>query len=147
MIKEFLLTLVGVVFLSTACEMLIPNGSVKKYYQLAIGFVVMCVMVKPLTNIIQFSDFEFTFDSEMSEAQMQAESNAYILKLHEENIRKRIIEICGRDTDVFVELFTDGRVKSIRMRGEGIGADKILKIKEEMGTDNVEIVSGENYEY
>lgn len=142
MIKEFIFSVVGIAFLETACEMIIPEGNMKKYFKLAMGFIMMCVLLKPVTELTDFKKFEFSFDENLTEAELRAESDAYILKIHEDNIRKKILEICGENTQVFIELYSDGNIKSIALRGN-VSDSNIMYLKEELGCENITVARGE----
>lgn len=105
----------GTVFLSIACEMMAPESSVKKYLRLALGFVMMVVMLRPLSAGRALPEFDFDFDSALSSEELEAQSDALVLSLHKKNIEKRIEEICGEGSRAYAEILTDGRVKSIRV--------------------------------
>lgn len=146
MIKSFILSVIGTVFMGTVCEMIIPEGNLKKYFRLAMGFVMMSVLISPVKNLSELPEFEFSFTDTMTEEELRAESDAFILKLHEENIKTRIKELCGDKTEVFVEVFSDGRVKSVKLAGSSITDGIIESIKKETGCENVIFVSGEEDE-
>lgn len=142
--KEFILTVCGVVFLATAGEMILTEGVFKKYYKLALGFVIMCTLMEPLLNLEQPRTFEFTNTEAMSENEICALSNAYILKLHKENIEKHIMGICPRITMVNVEVSSDGTIFSAKLKGEGVSEADVFIIKEDIGCENVEVINAEN---
>ncbi len=142
MIKNFICSIIGVAFLSTVCEMIAPEGKLKKYYKLIMGFVMMAVLLKPLTNISDFPTFEFSVNESITEEELLAAGNAYILKIHEENIRQKILDICGENIEVFIELFTDGRVKSVDIKGK-VNSSNIEQLKKELGCENIKVISDE----
>lgn len=141
MIKNFIFSVIGISFLSTACEMLIPEGKMKKYYKLVTGFIMMCVLINPISNITTFEKFEFSFSESITEEELLAESEAYILQMHKENIEKRIKEICGEETQAFIELYADGLVKSVVLKGN-VTMEKLVLLKEELGCDDIKVSSG-----
>ena len=143
MIKEFITKIAGVVFLGTACDMLIPEGNLKKYYKLAMGFIVICVLTKPLVGFVEIPSFEFTDIETMSEEEILAQSDAYILKMHEDNIKSEIEKIVGENTEVYVRLYSDGRVKSVWLKGGNLVNEKIEEIKNLTGCEDITVMEDE----
>ncbi|MBQ7976943.1 MAG: stage III sporulation protein AF [Clostridia bacterium] len=142
MIKNLILSLIGTVFLCTLSELIMPEGNMKKYFRLVIGFIVMCVLISPFGSIDQIDTYKFEFDGGMSESELKAGSEAYMMQLHKENIARRIKEIAGENCEAFVQVHSDGSVISITIRGENVSADAINKIKTETGCGNITIVNG-----
>lgn len=142
MLKDFIVSVLSVVFLGTVCEMIIPDGSLKKYFKLVIGFIMMSTLIYPVKNIKSAPEFEFSFEYPMSEEEIRAESDAYILKLHEETIQNRISEICGDDVKIFTEIFSDGTIKEITLRGN-VSKSEIDKIIKETGCKNIKAINGD----
>lgn len=146
MIKNMILSLIGTVFVSSLCEMIIPEGNMKKYFRLVWGFVVVCIILKPIGQWKGNETFEFEFENSIGEEEMRAESEAYILQVHKENIARRVSEIAGGECKVFVNVSSVGEVLSIAIETKSITADAINKIKQETGCDNVKILSGDENE-
>lgn len=146
MIKEFIISIVSMVFLCTVCEMLMPEGKLKKYFHLVVGFIMMCVLMKPFAkDIVSTEEFWIDFDTEITEEELRAESEAYILRLHEENLKNRIKEICGDETEVFIELYSDGQVKAITIHGT-ITQENIRDVVNEIGCEDIKVIVGEDDE-
>lgn len=146
MIKSIVSVLIETTFVCTICEMIIPDGSMKKYFRLVMGFVIMCVLVKPLANLKNTEIGKIEFDFAMSEEEMRAESEAYILRLHKDNIEKRVKEITNENCSVFADIDTEGYVLSVTVKGDGITQSMISLIKNETGCDDIRIVSGDKDE-
>ena len=123
-----------------------PEGSMKKYFRLVIGFVVMCVLISPFGSIDKIKTYQFEFDGGMSESELKAGSEAYMLKLHRENIAKRVEEIAGEGSEAFVQIHSDGSVIEITLKGKNISSDAINKIKTETGCSNITILNGDDNE-
>lgn len=141
MIKSFISGIVGVVFLAVACEMIMPEGCMKKYIRLAMGFVMISVMISPFIKGAKLPEFEFEFDSAYTEEELTAQSNAYILMYHRKNIEKRAREICGEGAKAYAEVNSDGSVKSIRIESENNIENKRAELVKEFGCENI-IISG-----
>ena len=139
MIKEFVLKIVGTAFVCIVCEFIIPEGSLKKYFRLTIGFIMMCVLMNPILNISDLKEFEFKFDGGMSEEEIRSESDAYILRLHEENVLNYIKQLCGEDVEIFIEMFADGQIKSVKIIGNDISTNTLETLKRELGCEKITI--------
>lgn len=142
MIKELIISVIGIAFLSVACEMIMPEGKMKKYYKLVIGFILMCVLMQPLSSITEFKEFEFSLGENITEEELLAESEAYILKFHEENIKNHVLDMCSDGTEVFVDLYSDGLVKSVVIRGN-IAEGNLAYLKKELGCENITVKNGD----
>ncbi len=139
MLKEFMVSVISLSFLALVSDMLMPEGTMKKYLSLSFGFMMMCTLIIPVTGIVNSEPFEFSFDSEITSEEIQAKSDAYVLKLHEENIRSYIVEAFGEGTQVFIELYSDGRVKQVVIYSENNNLLLLDKIKKTLGCENIEI--------
>lgn len=144
MIRSFVSEIVGVVFLSAACEMLMPEGTMKKYVRLAIGFVMIAVFMSPFTKEAEAPRLSFDFGSAYSEEELRAQSDAYVLEFHRKNIEERAVEICGEGSSAHAEVYSDGQVKSVTITADRDMGDKLPKLKEEFGCENIVIVGGGN---
>lgn len=143
MIKNLIISVICVVFFSTAFDMIFPDGSLKKYFKLVMGFILIRVIIMPFTGDFEAPQFDFQFDKTYTEEELNAISDAYILKLHEDNITNYIKEICGEENDVFVELFSDGIIRSIVIEGN-VDNKTIEYLKDELGCENINTVEGYN---
>lgn len=139
MFKEFTVNVIALAFLATACEMIIPEGGMKKYFNLFMGFMMMLVLIKPFTFIHDIPRLDLTFDTEMTNEEIEAKSNAYILQKHKENIISYIKESTGCEGEIFVELYSDGKIRSVVIKNADITNDESDRLKEELGCDNIEI--------
>lgn len=146
MFKEFAINIIALAFLGAVLEMITPNGTMRKYFKLVMGFMMMLALISPIKKGADMGNFEFSFDAETSEEEIQAKSNAYILKLHEDNIVNYIKSYLGQDTEVFVEIFSDGNVKSVSIQGKYVSEEKLATIKSELGCENIKVIGGDNVE-
>ena len=139
MFKDFIINVISLAFFCVISDMLMPEGTMKKYLSLTFGFMMICTLAMPLTRIINAEPFEFSFDSSMSNEEINAKSDAYILKLHEENIRAYITEIYGNDTEAFVDLYSDGSIKSVAVHTPNNDPILLKELKEILGCENIEV--------
>ncbi|MBQ8541032.1 MAG: stage III sporulation protein AF [Clostridia bacterium] len=140
MLKSFIVSIVSISFLCIVSDMIIPEGTMKKYLKLVFGFMIMSALLAPVTKFKQTEPFRFSFDSEISNEEITAKSDAYILKIHEDNIRKHIETYFAGDTEIFIELFSDGRVKSVKIYCEKPDILIEEKLKSTLGCENIELV-------
>lgn len=139
MFKEFMTGVISLAFLCTISNMLMPEGTLKKYLSLTFGFMMIATLIMPMVKIKDCEPFEFSFDYDMNSEEINAKSDAYILELHEENIRKHIKELFGENAEVFIELYADGRVKSVDIYTEKFNLTDLEKLKKTLGCDNIEV--------
>lgn len=139
MFKEFMVNIISLSFLCVVSDMLMPEGAIKKYLRLTFGFMMMCTLIMPMAEMIDIEPFEFSFDSNMSNEEITAKSDAYILKVHEKNVANYIVELFGEGTEAFVELYSDGKVKSVVIYTENNNALLTEQVKEALGCENIRI--------
>ncbi|MCD8048824.1 MAG: stage III sporulation protein AF [Clostridia bacterium] len=144
MIKNVLINVTGAVFLSVVCEMIMPEGSLKKYLRLAIGFIMAAVLISPIAGGIEIEMPEFSFGEEMSEDELTAKSDALVLKMHRENVEKRAEEIAGEGSEAYAEIASDGSVRSVRVIAAQGAADVSERLKAEFGCEDVVITWAED---
>lgn len=145
MFKEFVISIISLAFLCTVSDMIMPEGSMKKYFKLAMGFMMMCVLISPVTKIIDIAPFEFSFKQDMSNEEISAKSDAYILKMHEENIREHILNIIGNNAEAFVEINSDGTVKNVVIRCSYVSEGTLKSLKSELGCENIKVISEDEH--
>ena len=112
----------------------------KKYLKLVFGFMIMSALLNPVTKLKQTEPFRFSFDSEITNEEIQAKSDAYILKIHEDNIKKHIETYFNPDAEIFIELFSDGSVKSVKIYCENPDILIKEKLKSTLGCENIELI-------
>ena len=140
MLKTFLQSVIALAFLGTVCDMMMPENAVKKYFKLTFGFMMIFILINPLTKNINTTDFEFSFDEFMSNEEIKSTSDSYILKMHEENISNYVSEKTGcKSEQIFVELYSDGAVKSVAIRDAVVPYGIIADLKIELGCEKIYI--------
>ncbi len=140
MLKDFVVSIASISFLCVISHMITPEGTMKKYIKLVFGFLVMSTLLMPAIKIKETEPFSFSFDSEISNEEINAKSEAYILKIHEDNIRKHVESYFDSSPEVFVELFSDGRVKSVKVYCDNPDFLIMEKLKSELGCESIELV-------
>lgn len=144
--KSFIAQIAGAVFISVVCEMIMPKGSVKKYVRLAIGFMMTAILLSPLSGSVKLPEIDTFFDGAYTKEELDAKSEAYVLDVHRRNIEKRAEELCGEGAKAYAEVFSDGRVKSVRIES---GRDLSLvlpRLKKEFGCEDIEVLESDEDE-
>lgn len=149
-IREWVITIVSVIIFVTFIEILIPNSNYKRYINVVIGFLLMIVILTPLTKLISGQiDFEeeilkISNQLELSTAQnrinnIQYSNDEAVITLYKSEISKQIknhIEYNTRyvtDT-VLIEVEDDNNSTQF-------GLIKNLNITLKEKTENVESIS------
>lgn len=130
--KEYMTTLGTVLMLIAFANMIIPEGNIKKYVSLAMGFLVITAALSVLPT--KLSDFSFSPESfELSEkdiAAAQAESRAQALKLHKENLKSAIESHMKHGSKAYVEVTENGEIISITLSLKGDESGAVIYITE-----------------
>lgn len=138
--KEYIEALGAAVILSALIDMLVPEGGFRKYCRLVCGFMVIAVMLSPLTGQISFIDLGGqTVDAEAAEL----EARARILMEHKSNL-ERIIEEEIPGSEAHVEVDGEGNVTRVTMEGVEDETAAREYIREAMGVEGSGVRINEN---
>ena len=137
MFKSFFSGVISLAFFAIVSDMLMPEGTLKKYMSLTFGFMMMCTLIAPVKSLINTAPFEFSFDAEISNEEIRAKSDAYVLKLHEDNIREYIRQIMGENAEVFIDLYSDGQVREVIIYTDTNNPLLLSQLKQTLGCDNI----------
>ena len=164
--------IVVIIIFTTFMDILMPNGNMKKYTRLVLGFLIMSVILTPLFKLLR-KDIDITglslkyenlieanslknqgADTDYASKQLEATSNLYKANL-EENIEKQVYKYSDyKEASVKVEIIEDalsedyGKVEKITLhltkdKNKVKKVDKInLKLIEEK--KNKEILNKDN---
>ncbi len=50
-LREWIMQVAGITILGSACDMIMPDGEIKKYVRMVVGFVLVFFIIKPVVNI------------------------------------------------------------------------------------------------
>ncbi len=117
--------------LGALMDMLVPDGSFKKYCRLASGFMIVAVMLSPLTEAFPSIDMS---TAGLSTQEAEAEARARILIEHKQNL-ERIIGAEFPGSEVYVEVDGEGNVFRVTMNGEADEAAVREYLRESMGVE------------
>lgn len=133
--KEYMTDLGVVLMLISLAGMLIPEGSIKKYASLAMGFMLIVATLSILPDgkgKINLTAENFSI-SEEEIASSQANFRAEVIKKHRENLKGKIEEHMLHGSKAFVEVSPDGEVISVTLLLRGDESRAILYIVENLG--------------
>lgn len=124
--REYMMNLGVVMMLIALANILLPEGGLKKFASLAMGFMLITAALSFLPRDlgeISFSAESFEIDEEEIET-ARAQYRAEVLKEHRKNLEKKIEENMRHGSKAFVELREDGEILSVtlRLRGDESGA-------------------------
>ncbi len=139
-LREYIQALGAAAILAALIDMLVPEGSFKKYCRLVCGFMVAAVMLSPLTG--SRPGFSIT-DSGLDAEAAEAEARARVLMEHKNNIEK-IIEEKFPGCDAHVEVNDDGSVSSAALNGSVDEAAAREYLRSEIGVEGSEVKINEN---
>lgn len=133
--KDYMTSLGVVLMLSALSNMLIPEGSIKKYASLAMGFMLITAALSFIPTGSQMPVFtEDTFAiSEEEIAASEAQYRAEVLKRHRENLEKTIEEKLKYGGRANVEVSPEGEVISVALTVFGDESGAVAYIVENLG--------------
>ncbi|MBQ2614265.1 MAG: stage III sporulation protein AF [Clostridia bacterium] len=102
--KDWAMTIAGIVVFGSACEVILPGGSFRKYTRLAIGLILIVTMLKPFQGVSKgtLSLPEITVESYTQRAQMEESQKEEVGKLYRQNLARKmeasLKEALGQET-------------------------------------------------
>ena len=110
---DYIRSLGSAVVLSALIDLLSPEGSFKKYCRLVCGFVIMAVMLSPVTSGFSLDGLNGpSLDTKAAEAQARAR----VLTEHKSNL-EAITEARFPGVRAYIEVDSDGGVTSLTVEG------------------------------
>lgn len=115
--KEYMLNLGSVMMLMALSKLILPEGGIKKFATLAMGFMLITAALAPLPSSFD----EISFDSESFEIndadieKSEAQYRAQVLKTHRENLERMIEENIVHGSKVSVEVTQNGEIISVTL--------------------------------
>ncbi len=146
--KEYMTTLGVILMLISFANMLIPEGSIKKYTSLAMGFMLICSALSFLPSkkgVPFFSAEQFSFPEEEIENN-EALYRAQVLKKHRENLEETIEGKLKNGGKAFVEVSPDGEVISVTLwvNGDESGAVRYIIENFGIGRERIKLKNDKN---
>lgn len=139
--KEYMTSLGVILMLISFSNMLIPEGGIKKYTSLAMGFMLICAALSFLPSDMGETVFDaqsYTL-SEKEVATAEAQYKAEVLKRHRKNLEKSIEEKLRYGGRAYVEVSPGGEVISVTLLIKGDESRAISYIVSNLGIDRERI--------
>lgn len=93
-LREWAMTVAGIVVFGSACEMILPDGSFRKYVRLAIGLVLILTLVSPLQGLLKtemdFDIAEQSIDAYSLKNDMEGQQQTDVLRLYRQNLNEKM---------------------------------------------------------
>lgn len=131
--RDYIIALGTVMILITLAQMILPEGSIKKFASFAMGFIIISTITMPITNLMKdtkISSEEFSFEEDAAKA--EASFRAEVIKKHRENITSLIEERMVHGSKAFVEVSENGEITKVTLRLKGDEKKAIEYIKNEL---------------
>nr|WP_246579322.1 stage III sporulation protein AF [Alkaliphilus flagellatus] len=112
--REWIITIISVIIFVAFVEILIPNSNHKRYINVVVGFLLMIVILNPITNLISGEiDFEegvikTSNQLELATAKnrinnIQSSNNEAVVKLYKNEISKQLKSRIEENTEYIVK--------------------------------------------
>ena len=119
--REYMMNLGSVLMLIALSNMIIPEGGVKKYASLAMGFMLISSAVSIIP--VKVEDISFsTAEKAISQSQifdLKEQFQADIMKKHRENLENIIEEKMKYGSKAYVKITEDGEIESVEIFARG----------------------------
>ncbi len=127
-IREWIMTVLGVITVGAVCDMIILEGALKKYIKVVLGFVLIFTVLKPIAGL-SFNEIEIDFfedkGEEFFEIAKKSEKlqNEQIALLYEEKLSNELSLILKEEfnEEISVSIETErkedtiGDIKSVKI--------------------------------
>ncbi len=138
--KEYINSLGAAVILSALIDLISPEGDFKKYCRMVCGFMVIAVMLSPVTH-------EFSLENTGGQAPdldaAEAQARARVLTEHKRNL-EAVLEERFPPAKAYVEVDSEGNVTSVTLDGAPDRDAALEFIEREFGVGEREIKINEN---
>ncbi len=118
---EYIKNLATVMIMVSIANILLPEGSIKKFAALSMGFIIISVAIYPIGDLFsdEISMETFTEDTEHIAAAEKTQRETVLL-VHKENLERKIKEHIKHGSDVSVSVDDNANITdvSITLRGD-----------------------------
>ena len=132
--KEYMTSLGTGLMLIAVSNMIIPEGSIKKYTSLAMGFMLISVALSLFPSINEFSFESASFEiSDEEIATAEAQYRAEVIKRHRENLEKDIEKELQYGGKAYAEVSPSGELISVVLSLNGDESHAVSYIVNNLG--------------
>lgn len=133
--KEYVISLGTVMMMIAFADILIPDGGIKKFASLAMGFMIITAVAAPFgeqNELFKFDTSSFMIDeAELEKA--EAEYRAAVLLEHRKNLTEKIETKIRHGSKVFVEVTQEGNLSKVKIILKGDESAAVRYIVETLG--------------
>lgn len=128
--REWTASVVGIIIFTSACEIIVPDGEMKKYVRLVLGMLVTISLIKPIGNfkIIKRAEDVFYYDRSAAFKQQEYYSEnerKMINDLYRKKLEEKIVKTLNGKIDAVFTAVVDTEAES----GESFGEIKDIYIE------------------
>ena len=101
LMKSWAITLAGIVVFGSACEVILPDGTFRKYIRLSIGMVLILTLLSPVQELLKKGDSyempEISRKAYTQRSDMEQTQRGQVLELYKKNLNTKMSRaICSR---------------------------------------------------
>ena len=139
--KEYMTSLGTVLMMTALSSMLVPEGNIKKFVSMAMGFILISAALSFIPSGKE--DFKFSFDSfELNQSDFARAESAYraeIIKEHRKNLESKIESYMKHGSKAYVEVTESGEITRVTLTLRGDESRAVRFITEELGVNRERI--------
>lgn len=122
-LKGWTSAIAGTIIFTALCEIIVPDGNMKKYVRMCLGMLVMITLIKPLSNINlnSFTENLFDYDKTLAYSQQKnytKEERELIKELYQGKIEGKIKETLEKKINAEITARVDAETKAEENFGE-----------------------------
>ena len=138
--RDYMVTLGTIMMMIAFSNILLPDGSIKKFASLATGFMLICAVVSPLPSLVKEMSLPESFEIKEEDIEKtQAQYRARVLKEHKENLENKISEKLKHGSRVSVEVSSQGEILSVSIILKGDESSAVAYIVQELNVERERI--------
>ena len=95
MLKDWAMTIAGIVIFGSICEVILPGGTFQKYVRLAIGLMLILTLISPVQQLLhmEWSPDYFTGDhvaAYQQRAEMEERQKKDVIRAYQQNLAQKM---------------------------------------------------------
>ena len=131
--REYIISIGSVMTMAALAQMLLPEGNVKKFASLCVGFMIISVVLTPLQAGNAGALLGETQNLFKGQEEAEAIYRANVIDRHRENTKSLIEKKIKHGSGVFVELDNNANITQIIIRARGDESAAVFYITESLG--------------
>ena len=142
LIRNWILQIAGIIVMGALCDMIMPEGEIKKYVKMVVGVIMVFAVMKPIGNLsdadikIEIPADPVTEAIELQQQLGEAEQKE-IIRLYCVNIEKKI----ENELKVSFKCDMTARVTVVEEKGSDFGRITGVVIENDEDVDKAEIIN------